>query len=85
VVFVDATYFSRWYCLLELRAALAAFAHLAGSAGSTPDQRMHALAPVVIVLPEAGASGLDPWNLPPEVQRVDWPTASDPVAVATLV
>src|SRR5262245_34037965 len=43
VIFANPTYFKRWYCVLELRAAIAPFTHLAAQPGSTQEERRQAL------------------------------------------
>src|SRR6185295_2459799 len=70
VVFAEATYFQRWYCLRELEFALQPFLRAAGEA-----ERRGALEHVVVVLPErAGTADLD--HLPPDLKQGAWPTAA---------
>jgi tetratricopeptide (TPR) repeat protein len=85
VIFADQTYFTRWYCILEFRAALAPFTYLAERGKGSPAEHAKALEPVVVVLPPIGAPSLDMWNLPPELQQVNWANANDSAAIAAQV
>jgi len=85
VIFADPIYFTRWYCILEFRAARAPFDYLAERAGTSPEERASALESILIVLPKDGARSLDMWNLPPGLQQINWPTVNDPSAVATQI
>lgn len=75
VAFVDEAYFTRWYCLWELRTALAPFLALPSNA-SEADKTL-ALAHIVLALPpEAGApAALD--RLPPGLRTTHWPKAAE--------
>ena len=85
VVFADTTYFKRWYCILEFRAALSPFTYLTERGTATSTQRSTALEGVVVVLPPNDQPSLDEWNLPPELQRIQWARADDPVSIAAMV
>ena len=82
VIFANPTYFKRWYCVLELRAAIAPFTHLAARSGST-EERRRALESIVVVLPAAGE--LDYWNLPPRLHPANWCSAHDTSGIAAAV
>jgi len=54
LVFAEAAYFSRWYCLWEWRVARSAFLAEVERRGSTAESRAAALAGVVIAVPRGG-------------------------------
>jgi Flp pilus assembly protein TadD len=84
VIFPTPLYFRRWYCLLELRVARAAFQLSLEMPNLTPAEREALLAPIVVALPPAGMpTDLD--RLPPALQGTNWPSVDDPDAVAALV
>jgi tetratricopeptide (TPR) repeat protein len=83
VIFADQLYFSRWYCLLEWRAALAPYTYTAEQASSA--ERLESLESIVVGLPPVGVSPLDAHHLPPELQHVNWPKANDTAAIAAQV
>jgi len=85
VIFADAAYFTRWYCILESRAARAAYSYLADRPGITQQERTEALEGLVVVLPPEGMESLDAWHLPPELQNKNWPSVLEPGAVAAYV
>jgi hypothetical protein len=57
-VFADETYFNRWYCLRELRTALAPFEVLFRRGASSEDEKVAALAHLVVALPQGGPAKL---------------------------
>lgn len=81
VVFAEASYFDRWYCLRELGVALAAFNALL--AQGAPEAARHAALDAVVVAMPDGATGLD--RLPPRLRGTNWPPATDTDALADLV
>lgn len=83
VLFLDDDYFSRWYCLLEMRLALIAY-HKASRKKELRDAAQAALRSVVLVL----SPGLDSRQLqrfPGEMRAVHWPSSADPPAVAAII
>lgn len=73
VVFVDDTYFTRWYCLWELRTALAPYLALPAHA-SEPD-KSQALASIILALPPKGGSPAALERLPPPLRSLQWVSA----------
>jgi len=73
VVFVEGLYFRRWYCLRELRTALAPLDILfRRNTGAV--QTASALEHIVLALPAGGARPEEMDNLPPELSRLQsWP------------
>jgi len=83
VVFADPIYFTRWYCLLELRAAMAPYIHLSALDEVAGTARLDALDSVLIVSSHDAA--FDPWRLPPELRDVNRPSAGDSATIAALI
>jgi tetratricopeptide (TPR) repeat protein len=84
VVLADEVYFTRWYCLRELRTALAPYDVLLRTPGSTSEQLSEALRHIVIALPAGGRpAGLD--NLPPDLRVTDWPRADETQRLVALI
>jgi tetratricopeptide (TPR) repeat protein len=84
VLFADDVYFTRWYCLRELRLALAAFETLAAR-GASALERRNALEHVVVALSPSGVDEADMRRLPPEFAQTSWPSADATAEVADLV
>lgn len=84
VVLADEVYFTRWYCLRELRTALAPYDVLLRTPGSTSEQLSEALRHIVIALPGGGRpAALD--NLPPDLRVADWPRADETQRLVELI
>ena len=84
VVFADETYFKRWYCLRELRTALAPFEALLRCSGASEQQKAATLSHLVIALPPgAPANLLD--SLPALIRQLSWPSADQTAVLAQLV
>jgi tetratricopeptide (TPR) repeat protein len=85
VVFLEDLYFRRWYCLRELRTALAPFdTQLRRNANPTEAER--ALGHIVIALPGAGARPEQMDHLPPFLARLQsWPGAHETDKLDQLV
>ncbi len=73
VAFCDEVYFTRWYCLWELRTALSPFLGIPPDA-SEADKAL-ALAPIVLALPPESAPAVSLGRLPPRLQSLQWPRA----------
>ncbi|WP_163999556.1 FxSxx-COOH system tetratricopeptide repeat protein [Pyxidicoccus caerfyrddinensis] len=83
VIFADALYFQRWYCLAELRMALAPA--LALPPGAPRKEVEAALSPLVLALPAEGLPQQELERLPPPLRTVHWPAAGNTSALVTLV
>ena len=84
VVLADEVYFTRWYCLRELRTALAPYDALLRTPGSTSEQLSEALRHIVIALPGGGRpAALD--NLPPDLRVTDWPRVDETQRLVGLI
>jgi hypothetical protein len=84
VVLADEVYFTRWYCLRELRTALAPYDVLLRTPGSTSEQLSDALRHIVIALPGGGRpAALD--NLPPDLRMTSWPRADETQRLVALI
>jgi hypothetical protein len=84
VVLADDVYFTRWYCLRELRTALAPYDVLLRTSGSTSGQLREALHHIVIALPGGGRpAALD--NLPPDLRVENWPRADETERLVALI
>jgi hypothetical protein len=84
VVLADEVYFTRWYCLRELRTALAPYDVLLRTPGSTSEQLSEALRHIVIALPAGGRpAALD--NLPPDLRMTNWPRADETQRLVELI
>lgn len=84
VVLADEVYFTRWYCLRELRTALAPYDVLLRTPGSTSEQLAEALRHIVIALPAGGRpAALD--NLPPDLRMTSWPRADETQRLVALI
>jgi TIR domain len=84
VVFADETYFNRWYCLRELRTALAPFEALLRRGMASEQQSAAALLHLVVALPQQGSVNLLD-GLPPLIQKASWPSADQTATLAQLV
>jgi hypothetical protein len=84
VVFGDATYFTRWYCLVELRAGLAPYNHAIVQGDRDSGTLANALEGVLIARPR-DAKALDSWRLPPELQDVNLPSVAQVDALAAVI
>ncbi len=82
VVLIDATYFTRRYCMQELRVGLWAFQVLSERGG---DRLGESLRPIVIGLPLDGAGPGVMDRLPPAARESNWPATADPHRLAALV
>ncbi|MGA2327596.1 MAG: tetratricopeptide repeat protein [Bryobacteraceae bacterium] len=84
VALADEVYFTRWYCLRELRTALAPYDALLRTPGSTSEQLSEALRHIVIALPGGGRpAALD--NLPPDLRMTSWPRADETERLVALI
>lgn len=83
VAFVDEAYFRRWYCLWEMRTALAPF--LALPIGATDAEKRAELTPLMLALPAAGGAPSEVQRLPPGVRTVNWHRADEVELLATMV
>jgi hypothetical protein len=83
VILAEPNYFTRWYCLLELRVACAPFAQLAADSEMPQAARDEALQNVVVALPATGQADLS--LLPPALQTAAWPSLSNVPEVAAFV
>lgn len=81
VLFLDESYFNRWYCLKELELALTPFMSLPSSHGQ--QAAVDSVSHIVIAMPPTGASTLLS-QLPPVIRTTQWPRAADTEAVARL-
>jgi hypothetical protein len=84
VLFLDATYFSRWYCLLEMRLAIAPYLNATRTGTSSAEQKQDALRSVVLVL----SPSVTPDHLlrfPAEVRSIHWPQSTDTDAIVALL
>jgi tetratricopeptide (TPR) repeat protein len=85
VVFVEDVYFDRWYCLRELRTALAPF-DLALRRNNGGQETERALEHIVIALPAAGLAPAQLDDLPPLLARGEsWLGAHQTDQLAELV
>jgi TIR domain len=84
VGFADQTYFNRWYCLRELRIALAPFEALLRRGAASQEQRAAALSHLVVALPQGGPANLLD-GLPSLVLQGSWPFADQAATLAQLV
>jgi tetratricopeptide (TPR) repeat protein len=73
VAFADELYFTRWYCLWELRAALTPFLSLSPNAPES--DKSQALSYLVLALPSGDPSPSTLERLPPPLRAVQWPRA----------
>ena len=75
VIFANATYFRRWYCLRELKLALLPFDVAVRRSWAAADQEVlvQATRHVVVVLPPNHTENDELVNLPPQVRAVAWP------------
>jgi tetratricopeptide (TPR) repeat protein len=80
VIFADETYFTRWYCLRELRTALAPYDVAFRRAGTTREQLEEALQHIVIAVAQPSALA----HLPTPLKTTKWPHASDTKHIAEL-
>ncbi len=83
VAFVDETYFKRWYCLRELRTALAPYHALFFRGSVAEHEKEQMLAHLVLALPQKLPDSFQ--GLPPKVKTANWPPASDIPKLAELV
>ncbi len=83
VVFADAAYFKRWYCLAELRIALAPA--IALPSGAPRMELDAALSPLVLALPPEGLPREELERLPPPLRETHWPAAGDTHVLISLV
>ncbi|MFE8603918.1 tetratricopeptide repeat protein [Archangium violaceum] len=84
VVFADETYFRRWYCLRELRTALAPF--LALGAEASEEEKEAELRPIVIVRPpEEGSPEEELKRLPSLLRNTQWRKGDDLPGLVHLV
>ncbi|QSQ26635.1 tetratricopeptide repeat protein [Pyxidicoccus parkwayensis] len=83
VIFADALYFQRWYCLAELRMALAPALALPPGAPRTEVET--ALSSLVLALPAEGLPQQELERLPPPLRTIHWPAAGNTSALVTLV
>lgn len=82
VVLAEPVYFTRWYCLLEFRAAREPFMR-AVERSLSATEREDALTPLVLALAPGAPGVLD--RFPPDLRGVHWPLVTDPEGVARLV
>lgn len=82
VVLAEPVYFTRWYCLLEFRAAREPFMR-AVERNLSAAEREEALTPLVVALAPGAAGVLD--RFPPGIRGIDWPPVTDPERIARLV
>ncbi|QSQ23237.1 toll/interleukin-1 receptor domain-containing protein [Pyxidicoccus parkwayensis] len=83
VVFVDEAYFTRWYCLWELRTALTPFMALPPDA-SEADKSL-SLASIVLALPPEGGASRALERLPPLLRSIQWPSSNQTERLAQWV
>jgi len=84
VVFADETYFKRWYCLRELRTALAPFEALLRRSGASEQQKVAALSHIVFALPPGGPANML-HGLPSLVRQGSWPSADQTATLVQLI
>jgi tetratricopeptide (TPR) repeat protein len=84
VILVDATYFTRRYCLQEFRAAIRAFQVLA-ERGAHHAHVEEALRPLVVALPISGARPETMERLPPLTRDTNWPAVTEHARLVDLV
>src|SRR5512140_790011 len=80
VVFPDETYFTRPYCLWELRTALGPFLDARGDKGNCDERLAH----LVLALPSKGQSA-ELHRFPKGLQSINWSSADDPDGIADVV
>ncbi len=85
VAFVDDSYFRSWFCLRELRTALAPFDRLICSPASQAVQKDRALDHLVVAMPEFGGGSALLENLPATLRNTHWPKASDTERLVKLI
>lgn len=84
VLFLDASYFSRWYCLLEMRLAIAPYLNATRGGTGSVEQIQNALRSVVLVLsPTVTPDHL--LRFPAEIRSTHWPQSTDVPAVAGVL
>src|SRR5262249_55335244 len=84
VALVDDAYFTSWFCLRELRTALAPFDELSQKPGISEDQLHKVLSHVIIGLPDKAESRLLE-NLPPQVRTRSWPIGTETSRITDLI
>jgi len=84
VLFGDTDYFRSWYCLREMRLALAEF-EARVVAGASDDARREALVPLVIARHPENLSESDLGRMPPALRATNWPLATETATLADLV
>jgi tetratricopeptide (TPR) repeat protein len=84
VVFASERYFQSWYCLRELRTALAPYDALLRRPGTTKADLASALRHVIVALP-GGTSNQQLEGLPPALAMANAPQAGDTSGLAGLV
>ncbi len=82
VVFADAEYFRRWYCLWELETLLAPYT---GARGATEAQQLQVLRPLVVALAPGGTAPTELQWLPPLLRVENRVPAEEPVRLAKEV
>ncbi|HEX5745378.1 MAG TPA: toll/interleukin-1 receptor domain-containing protein [Archangium sp.] len=83
VAFADELYFTRWYCLWELRAALTPF--LALSPNAPEVDKSLALSSLVLALPAWDPSPGTLERLPPPLRAMQWPRAEQTEALVQWI
>ena len=84
VVFADATYFQRRFCLMEWELALARYTMLQGNTVSEQDTQ-RALAGIIVARPSAGLQAPELDRLPPRFRQINMPVSYDTALLAELV
>jgi len=83
VVFADANYFTRRYCVEELMTAVRAYSVLAARGADARD--LENALPVVVALPASGAKPEELERLPPPISARNWPSATQTELLLELV
>lgn len=86
VVFAEASYFSRWYCLRELQLSLAPYQQLLGYPNVDASELAVNLTHIVVVFPPANGNAPPSLDELPPIPRVgNWPRADELDRVIALI
>jgi tetratricopeptide (TPR) repeat protein len=74
LIIADPIYYTRWYCVRELRIALAPYEQALRSHSDGGAQITATLDHIVVALPAHGSAGESLEQLPPVLRETNWPT-----------
>ncbi len=84
VLFIEPTYFTRWYCEYEFRLACRPYLEAIKSNDRSDSGRAAAVAPLIVAL-GATATSRELDRLPPPVRDTNWPASQEADDIASLV